>query len=131
MTVYARKDYLPEPGEVVEDNLLIREDKNPNSHGVHAMFGDLPWSAGNGHDLVLVWGDNADCTSFGNAKVIQLASFDMPQERHADVLIPISTTFERSGSFTNFEGKVNRFSKVFEKPGLVQHAGDVFGRLGA
>lgn len=131
ITVYAREDYRPEAGEIVEDNILIRSDKNPNSHGFQAMFGDLPWTAGNGHDLVLVWGDNADYASVGNARVIHLASFDTPQERDADVLIPISTTFERSGSFTNFEGKVNRFSKVFEKPGLVQHAGDLFGRLGA
>jgi hypothetical protein len=36
---------------------------------------------------------------------------------------------ERNGSFTNFEGKANCFDKVFEKPELVQHAGELFGRL--
>ena len=38
-------------------------------------------------------------------------------------------TFERSGSFMNFEGKRNIFEKVFDKPASVQHAGDLFGRL--
>ncbi|NIR33598.1 MAG: ferredoxin, partial [Desulfuromonadales bacterium] len=53
------------------------------------------------------------------------------QERFADLLVPISTHFERNGSFCNFEGKLNRFEKVFDKPELVLHASEVFGRLGA
>ena len=35
----------------------------------------------------------------------------------------------RLGLFCNFEGKRNIFEKVFDKPALVQHAGDLFGRL--
>ena len=47
------------------------------------------------------------------------------------MIIPISTTFERSGSFFNFEGKLNRFAKVFDKPAEVEHSAAVFERLGA
>lgn len=129
LAVYSREDYRPAAGEVVEDGLLIRADKNPNSHGVQTLFGRRPYGVINGHDLLLVWGDNAEYASFDGARVIRLASFCTQQELPADVLLPVSTTFERSGSFSNFEGKVNRFDKVFDKPELVQHAGELFGRL--
>jgi len=130
LVVYTREDYGPEAGEVVEDDLLIRGDKNPNSHGVQALLGRRPWDPAAGHDLVLVWGDNVDYATFGDTRVIHLASFAPGSESPADLLIPVSTTFERSGTFTNFEGKSNRFEKVFDKPALVQHAGEVFWRIG-
>ena len=63
--------------------------------------------------------------------MIHLASFAQQRDRHADVHIPLSTTFERSGTFCNFEGKRNRFEKVLDKPPLVQHAADVFAQLEA
>jgi len=127
--VYTREDYQPAAGEVVEDDFLIKADKNPNSFQVRALFGDRPFDAGQKHDLVILWGDNLNYGSLGGARVIHLTSFESSQDRAADVLIPLSTTFERSGSFCNFEGKRNIFEKVFDKPTLVQHAGDVFGRL--
>ena len=43
--------------------------------------------------------------------------------------MPISNTYERRGSFTNFEGKRNTFEPVFDKPAHVQHAADVFRSL--
>jgi NADH dehydrogenase/NADH:ubiquinone oxidoreductase subunit G len=36
---------------------------------------------------------------------------------------------EREGTFVNFEGRRGRFEKVFDKPPLVLHAVDVFGRI--
>jgi len=129
VAVYTRQDNRPESGEVVEDDFLIRADKNPNSYSLTALFGDRPFDAGKGHDLVILWGDNLDYTSLGGAQVIHLSSFAEPTAQPASVLIPISTLFERSGSFCNFEGKRNNFEKVFDKPTLVQHAGDLFGRL--
>ena len=44
-------------------------------------------------------------------------------------MIPVSNTWERAGSFTNFEGKRNTFEPVFEKPAQVAHAADVFRSL--
>jgi NADH-quinone oxidoreductase subunit G len=131
LAVYTRKDYRPEADEVVEDDFLIRADKNPNSFRVQALFGNRPFDPSAGHDLVLLWGDEADYAAFGDAAIIHLAAFDPRQERAADLLLPISTLLERSGSFRNFEGKMNRFEKVFDKPELVQHASEVFGRLGS
>jgi anaerobic selenocysteine-containing dehydrogenase len=45
------------------------------------------------------------------------------------VLIPVSTTFERDGSFCNFEGVRSAFAKVFDPPPGVLHAADVFAGL--
>ncbi|RNC68497.1 MAG: ferredoxin [Desulfuromonadales bacterium] len=131
MRVYTREDHSPQPGEVLEDDLLIRADKNPNSRGVRELFGDRPYDATAGHDLVLVWGDLDDYAPLGKARILHLTSFVPPQGQSADLLIPISTVFERSGTFTNFEGKANRFDQVFDKPKLVQHAGELFGGLAA
>jgi NADH-quinone oxidoreductase subunit G len=129
LTVYTRQDNSPETGDVIEDSILIRADKNPNSAGVQALFGQKAFNPAANHDLILVWGQGVELSTLGNATIIQLCSFEEPREKTADIVIPISTFFERKGSFTNFEGKRNCFKKVFEKPELVQHAGDLFGRL--
>src|SRR6478735_10414209 len=83
--VYAREDSVAEPGEVVEDDFLIKADKNPNSHGVRERFGwrTLTAADAQGHDLFLVWGDWGDYAGFGSAPVIHLASFARQRDRHA------------------------------------------------
>ncbi len=133
LAVYLRRDHEPAPGEVVEDDLLIRADKNPNTAGVSARFGDVPYDAAAGHDVVLAWGEFRDARGFagGDAAVIHLASFADAGDRLADVVIPVSTHFERAGTFTNFEGKTNAFDRVFDPPPGVLHAADVFRELAA
>jgi NADH-quinone oxidoreductase subunit G len=131
MKVYTRADCAPAPGEVVEDAFLIKADKNPNGHDVHARFGSVPLSAADAgaHDLFLVWGEWADWAGLGAAKVIQLTAYPPPDGARPDVLVPLSTWMEREGTFVNFEGKRNRFEKVFDKPPLAAHAADVFARI--
>ena len=116
---------------MVEDDFLIKADKNPNSHGVRERFGWTTRTAADAqaHDLFLVWGEWGGYEAFGRARVIHLESFAQQHDRHADVHIALSTTFERSGTFSNFEGKRNRFEKVLDKPPLAQHAAEVFAQL--
>jgi NADH-quinone oxidoreductase subunit G len=127
--VYAHEDCVPLPGEVLEDHLLIRADKNPNRKGVEARFGWRPFDGAAGHDVVLVWGEIGAPLALGAACWIHLTPFATPDQPSAAVAIPISSTFERCGSFTNFEGKRNEFEAVFAKPRLVEDAAEVFGRL--
>ena len=130
LTVYVREDCQPAPGEVIEDDLLIKADKNPNSFTARQRFGTAGFAPGNGnHDVILLWGECQDYTRFGEATLIHLAPYATQGPRQPEVFIPLSTSFERSGTFCNFEGKVNRFEKVFDKPPGVQHAQDVFARL--
>ncbi len=128
---YTRRDLKPQPGEVLEDAILIRADKNPNSAGVGALFEAREWNPLAGHDLVLVWGEGVDPANMGSAVTIHLTSYENAGEKGADIVVPVSTHLERDGSFTNFEGRVNGFTKVFEKPGSVLHAAELFGRLGS
>jgi NADH-quinone oxidoreductase subunit G len=129
LQVYAHEDWVPAPGEVVEDRLLIRADKNPNRHGVTSRFGWREFDAGAGHDVVIVWGEVSRPLPLGGARWIHLTPFGTPTEAPAAVAIPISNTFERSGSFSNFEGKSGAFEAVFDKPAGVEDAADLFGRL--
>jgi NADH-quinone oxidoreductase subunit G len=41
-TCFAKPDHLPQEGEVVEDDLLIRADKNPNTRAAQDLFGTRP-----------------------------------------------------------------------------------------
>jgi len=129
--VYTREDCVPAPGEVIEDDFLIKADKNPNGYAVRARFGSVPLTAPDvlAHDLFIVWGEWADYASLGKATVIHLTAYLPPRAPHPDVHVPLSTWVERDGTFVNFEGKRNRFEKVFDKPPLVAHAVDVFERL--
>jgi NADH-quinone oxidoreductase subunit G len=128
-SVYANEDCVPVPGDVLDDHLLIRADKNPNRQGVAARFGDRPFDPAAGHDVVLVWGEIPPAQVPANAPWIHLTPFGTPADARAAVAFPISNTFERSGSFTNFLGKENVFEAVFDKPANVEHAADLFGRL--
>ena len=125
-----KADHAPEPGEVLEDHLLIRADKNPNTEGARDLFGeaapDIPGDA----DLVLVWGEGFD---FGRipagARIVYLNSWLQPENGHADVFIPVSIQTERDGHYTNCNGVVSAFSKCFAKPAGVADAQAVFTAL--
>ena len=64
LSAFVKTDCVPEPGEPVEDDLLIRADKNPNTAGARALFAPLPDPVapafGAQTDLVLIWGEGFD-----------------------------------------------------------------------
>jgi NADH-quinone oxidoreductase subunit G len=128
---YAHEDCVPEPGEVVDDRLLIRADKNPNGFGVQTRFGAAALPPVSNHDVVLVWGELGDgaASRLGAARVIHLTAFGPAAAARAAVALPLSTHFERAGTFTNFEGKANAFAPVFDPPPGVRHAVHVFRSL--
>jgi NADH-quinone oxidoreductase subunit G len=125
---YVHGDWMPADGEVVEDQLLIKADKNPNRRGAEERFGSAAFDPAAGHDLVLAWGE-VQVAPAGSTPWIHLTPFGTPQDSPAAVVIPVSGTWERGGSFTNFEGRRNTFDPVFEKPAQVAHAADVFRSL--
>jgi len=127
---FVKSDHEPAPGEVLQDDLLIRADKNPNTAGAQQRFGAAPAAFADGTDLVLVWGEGFD---FGRlprgAKIIYLNAYLAPENGHADVFVPVSIQTERAGSYTNFAGHTSRFQRCFEKKAGVAHAEEVFARL--
>ncbi len=136
MSGFVKADHLPLPGEVLEDHLLIKPDKNPNRRGALALFQALPEHVSDAFpadtDLVFVWGEGFESALIpAGAKVIRLDGFAHAHNAQADVFIPISIQTERSGHYTNFAGVVSPFAACFPvKPSIV-HAEQLFAELSA
>jgi len=133
---FVKADQQPVPGERIEDELLIKPDKNPNTTGACALFATLPADAReafpSGCDLVLVWGEGFSFAMLPpQAKIIYLNSWLQPENGHADVFLPISVMTERGGHYTNFQGVISAFEACFEKKPGVQDAEALFSALGA
>jgi NADH-quinone oxidoreductase subunit G len=129
-TAFVKQDCQPEAGECVEDDLLIRADKNPNVAAAHALFGAAAPSFNEGTDLVLVWGEGFDFARIpARVRTIFLNAYLQPENGHADVFLPISIQTERSGHYTNFEGTVSEFKACFPRPASVADAEALFAVL--
>jgi NADH-quinone oxidoreductase subunit G len=129
-TSFVKTDHQPAPGEPLQDELLIRADKNPNTATAQQLFGAAPVAFPDGTDLVLVWGEGFDFTRLPRgAKVIFLNGFLAPENGYADVFVPISIQTERAGHYTNCAGVTSRFERMFAKQPTVAHAEEFFARL--
>jgi NADH-quinone oxidoreductase subunit G len=132
LTSLAKEDCVPREGEPVEDDLLIRRDKNPNSTGARALFplydpaAPLPQAT----DLLLVWGEGFDFARIPpGAKVIFLNAWLAPENGHADVFIPISVQTERSGHYTNYAGVKSAFERCFAAKPPIADAESLFAAM--
>jgi NADH-quinone oxidoreductase subunit G len=129
---FVKQDRQPQPGEPLQDELLIRADKNPNTATAQQLFGAAPVAFPEGTDLVLVWGEGFDFSGLPRgARVIFLNAWLAPENGHADVFVPTSLQTERSGHYTNFAGVTSRFERCFGKGPSVAHAEEFFARLAA
>ncbi|MCC7052042.1 MAG: (2Fe-2S)-binding protein [Gemmatimonadaceae bacterium] len=132
---FVKADHLPLPGEVVEDHLLIKPDKNPNRRAALALFPALPGTLAEAitpqTDLVLVWGEGFDGSAVpAGARVIRLDAYADPVQAQADVFIPVSIQTERSGHYTNFAGVVSPFTACFAPAAGIAHAEELFRAIG-
>jgi NADH-quinone oxidoreductase subunit G len=131
-TSFVKADCRPEPGEPIEDHLLIRPDKNPNTAGARKLFGDAVPAFREETDLVLVWGEGFDFDRLPRgATTIFLNAYLQPENARADVFLPVSIQTERRGHYTNFAGVVSAFEPCFPKPASVADAEALFAALAA
>jgi len=132
---YVKHDWTPQPGETLQDDLLIRADKNPNSATALELFtraDDGAKALPRDVDLVLVWGEGFDfARAPAGAKTILLGSYLAPENGHADVFIPISIQTERRGHYTNFQGHVSAFEPCFPKKDGIADAEELFVSIAA
>jgi NADH-quinone oxidoreductase subunit G len=129
---HVKRDHVPEPGERIEDDLLIRADKNPNGTYARRLFGQRPLDFPDGTDLVLAWGEGTDFATLPRGvPVILLNAWLAPENGHADVFLPTTIQTERGGHYTNFDGHVSAFEPCFSPPPGVAHAADLFRALAA
>jgi NADH-quinone oxidoreductase subunit G len=130
---FVKHDHVPQPGERLEDDLLIRADKNPNTAGARALFGEASLSEPAypaDTDLVLVWGEGCNFATLpASAKIVFLNSYLQPENGHADVFIPVSIQTERAGHYTNFAGVVTAFERCFAKQATVADAQELFAAI--
>ena len=129
---YVKTDWLPAPGERIEDKLLIKPDKINGAQ--RALFPALPADARTAFapdtDLVLVWGEGFSFAHLPpKAKIVYLNSWLQPENGHADVFLPISVMTERAGHYTNFQGVVSGFEACFARPAGVADAVTLFAEL--
>jgi len=129
-TAFVKADHVPAPGEPIEDDLLIRADKNPNTAAAHALFGRDAIHFAAGTDLVFVWGEGFEFATLPRgAKVIFANSYVRPENGYADVFFPLSVQTERAGHYTNFEGTVSAFLPCFARPSAVIDAEALFAAI--
>jgi NADH-quinone oxidoreductase subunit G len=127
---FVKADRQAAQGEVIEDALLIRADKNPNTAGARALFGANAIALPADCDLVLVWGEGCDFSTLPRGvKTILLGSFVAPENGFADVFVPISVQTERRGHYTNSDGEVRSFSACASKKASVIDAEELFHAL--
>jgi len=145
-------DFRVPPGAPgFEDQLLIKADKNPNSRGAE-LIGLGPRDGGldargmleaaRARALKCLWvfhGDllssawpvaetleallNLDC-------LIYQGSNDGGMSPHAHLVLPSATYAECEGTYTNFEGRVQRFRKALEPLGESLPDWEILARVG-
>ncbi len=113
-----------------EDSFLIKKDKNPNTSGASAILksaGDMNAvieKAKSGrleglyifnHDLAKIFGADTLKAVRANVKtIIYQGTNNNPTAAVADIVLPGVTYAEKDGTFTNFEGRVQRIKKAVE-----------------
>jgi NADH-quinone oxidoreductase subunit G len=115
--------------------LQLRAERAPNATGARALgygqvYGDLAEAVGGAlvvlddalHDVPPTFGEE---TSF----FLYIGTRLPTEARSADAILPVTTFAEMDGSFTNFEGRVQRFHQALAPPGIARPAWMVLSRL--
>src|SRR5215469_13241045 len=134
------------PGASGDDDLLIRANKNPNSRGLAALglpasgldslasaveAGKLKMLIVLRADLVGVMGEQEFVRKFGPLDYMLVLSTDANETcQMANQVWPIAAYPELEGSFTNFNGRVQRLYEAFPPPGQSLSAIEAIARLG-
>ncbi len=134
--IYYKRDFDADGYLVEEDEKLIRADKNPNRKGAE----NLKMKEFSGDDVlkdasvVIIWGEGIEryvssLDILKGKKVIYIGSFVNEIIDYADIVLPTLIFAERDGTFTNFEGIVQKFSKAVDGPENAKPGWLIFGML--
>jgi NADH-quinone oxidoreductase subunit G len=121
LTNVALQNPWQEPGQ--EDGFLLKSDRNPNTRGAQAIGfqGDArslleKVSSGKIRVLYICWHsfDNDEAQKLlGSAECIIFQGVNWNQTAEiATVVLPDATHAEKDGTFTNFEGRIQRFKQA-------------------
>jgi len=131
------------PGD--EDDFLIRADKNPNSLGAELMgFGGdarTVLEAARARRLKFLWVFGHDLLASALSERDVLEAFRAVEtvvftgsnanwtSAHAHWVLPAAAWAEREGTYTNFEGRVQRFRTATEPLGQALAEWEIVGRV--
>jgi NADH-quinone oxidoreductase subunit G len=116
---------VPPKPEATSDNFLLKKDKNPNTKGAELILSEQAGNsvmsmldsavAGNiklfyifHFNLFDVFGDYAAQALNSVDTVIYQGTNSNPILNHADAVLPAAAYAEKEGTFTNFQGRVQR-----------------------
>ncbi len=122
------------------DDLLMRGDKNPNSHGAAQILpsGDvrevLEKGASGDIEVLFIFHhdfshDEARTLLEQTQQVIFQGSNENATSEMAHIVLPSATFAEKTGTFTNFEGRVQRFRQAFSPIGESKTDGEILIEL--
>lgn len=132
-------DYIVPQGETAVlpgfPKLQLRADRAPNASGADALgfrrTEGLPEAVS--ASALLVLGDplaNSEPTyGLGSSLFLYLGTHLPEAARNADAILPITTFAEMDGTFTNFEGRVQRFRQALQPPGIARPAWMLLTRI--
>src|SRR5205809_621513 len=115
-------------------NLALRAERAPNARGAENLGYSREYTqaleAAKTAAVVLVL-DDADCAVETNGALIYLGTVlgDNAACRRADVILPITNVAEEEGTFTNRDGRDQRYYQAKPAPGMAQPAAWVLGEL--
>lgn len=120
-----------------QDDILIRNDKNPNAQGVEAVFGALPSEVNLAGDVskgdithVIVFGDSVHATSLAGAQCVIMAGVHATEAvKGARIALPMQSHAEHDGVFVNFEGHAQRFQSAIAPVGEAEAGFQIVSRL--
>ncbi|HXR34380.1 MAG TPA: molybdopterin-dependent oxidoreductase, partial [Candidatus Binataceae bacterium] len=137
--------YTP-PGLSGDDDLLLRANKNPNTAGLVALgvgldgLDALAPAVASGQIKTLIALRADACRALGEAEFVKrfgaldyliLLDTDASETAQmANQVIPIAAYPELDGTFTNFQGVVQRLHRAFDPPGEAKSAIEVLTDLG-
>ncbi len=117
-------------------NLALRSERAPNARGAENLGYTRDYAqaleAAKTAAVVLVL-DDPDCAVQTNGALVYLGTVlgaDAPCRR-ADVILPIANVAEEEGTFTNRDGRDQRYYQAKPAPGMAQPAAWVLGELAA
>jgi NADH-quinone oxidoreductase subunit G len=126
-----------------DDDFLLRADRHPNSRGAAAigLDGDPApiLAAARARSVKCLWVIGHDPLASAGAEVraalervpalVFLGANDNATSARASLVMPLAAWVERDGTFTNFQGRVQRFRAAVEPLGDALAAWDLIGRV--
>jgi NADH-quinone oxidoreductase subunit G len=115
--------------------LELRADRAPNAAGAELLGAErAPEQPGSpsGAPLIVLEDSLSDAPDdFGSdASFFLYLGTRLPRgAREADAVLPVTSFTEMEGTFTNFEGRVQRFRQALQPPGIARPAWLVLSRL--